>query len=122
MGRTRFLNRGKNKLEFIVFGNYEGGLDVYQRDSLWEPDKLPLFRIDNMSTQPEPDNKTDPNLWRTATTMRYVKHLSWPTTDMPEAMPVDLFSAQRSRGCDHFNAIFKLMFVFFFIFTLHENQ
>ena len=90
MGRTRFLNRGKNYLEFIVFGNYEGGLDVYQRDSLWEANKWALFRINNMN----PGGKTDPNLWRTATSMHYVKHLHW--TDMPEPMPVDLFAGQRA--------------------------
>ena len=93
MGRTRFLNRGKNYLEFIVFGNYEGGLDVYQRNSRWGENKWALFRINNMT---EPGNKTDPNLWRTATSMHYVKHLSWPTADMPEPMPVDLFAGQRA--------------------------
>ena len=86
------MNRAKNYLEFIVFGNYEGGLDVYQRNSLWEANKWALFQIDNME---EPGCKTDPNLWRTAKSMRYVRRLSWATTDMPEPIPVDLFEGQR---------------------------
>ena len=100
MGRRAFLARGKNYLEFMVFGNYAGGLDVYQRDSLWVPDKWALFTIDNMCSHiPEPDNKTDPNNWRTATTMHYVKRLIWPAEDMPAVdaiNAIDLFAAQRS--------------------------
>ena len=78
----------KNYLEFVIYANYDNGLDVYQRWSLWEADKWALFQIDGIN---------DPNLWRVATSMRFVRNRFWPMEEMLQAMPsnIDLFASQR---------------------------
>ena len=88
MWRNRLVARGKDYLEFIVYANYDNGLDVYQRWSLWEENQWALFQIDGIN---------DPNLWRAATSMRFVRDRFWPMEELLQAMPsnVDLFAAQR---------------------------
>ena len=82
------MARGEDYLEFIIYANYDGGLDVYQRSSLWKDDKWAVFQIDGIN---------DPNLWRATTTMRFVRKRIWPMEELLDVMPnnVDLFAAQR---------------------------
>ena len=82
------MAQGTPYLEFVVFANYDCGLDVYQCSSAWDVDVWSMYQIGGMA---------DPNLWRAAATMRWVKNVVRPDEDMQAAIPtaIDLFAAQR---------------------------
>ena len=59
--------------EIMVFRNYTNSLDLYMHCSWWEEKTWALYKIDNIS---------DPNLWHTATTIRYYSKCDFDREEM----------------------------------------
>ena len=74
--------------EFVVFANYDGGLDVYMHLSTWSTGKWAFYQIDEVG---------EPILWRGAQTMRWVRTVHWSSPEFDGTIldGVDLFAARR---------------------------
>ena len=74
--------------EFIIWGNYTEGIDIYMRDNYWtDRDRWAFYQSFEVA---------DPRLWREITTMTYVGEAYW--RDMRATVqrgPIDLFAEQR---------------------------
>ena len=66
---------GSRYVECQIFGNYDGNVDLYFRQSTWPADIWLCYEL----------NVAAPALWYAATTMTYKRRVSWP---MPPAQPI----------------------------------
>ena len=74
--------------EFIIWGNYTTGIDIYLRHNCWTDEARWAFY--------QSFEVADPRLWREITTMTYVGEAYWRIVRATvQRDPIDLFAEQR---------------------------
>ena len=98
--RKHLESQNKAYTELMIFRNYANSLDLYMHCSWWEEKTWALYKIDNIS---------DPNLWHTATTIRYHSKCDFDREEMAiinevntDAVdePIHPMTAKRARTDD----------------------
>lgn len=71
--RHYLTTNGQPYTEYIIFKNYDDGVDVYMHNSVWELDLWAYYTI---------DGPWDPEDWYLATSMTFVRNVVWTHTQI----------------------------------------